>query len=384
VAPRIATAFVIGLIPLAIAYFFWRKIGAGTRAPLRHVLLVGLGGAGAALLAIYVERLVLSLTGLTLTVGGGGSGPTGALLAMFLFAAPFEEALKVLVVWPLHSARRLKTAHVGLVHAVCAGAGFAAVETVHGLISAPFGALEIARATLGTIAHPFFAGVWGYALGSRGGGRARWFALAWILATLLHGLYDHIVFGRGPALLVLVLPLLAAMVVGTWIVVREISPASSSSSRRLSLLSSLPEPPSLNAMRQALRRSDRPLMLHWIAIGALVTLGVTISLLALAVYLGHRAGIDFAVADEADVRSSGPLVLLGTAVLSAFPFAGYLVARASAADSVLEPAMGAGVAILAVLAALSATAPISLVFVLAVAPVAFVLACGGAWFGVSR
>jgi hypothetical protein len=137
-------------------------------------------------------------------------------------------------------------------------------------------------------------------------------------------------------------------------------------------------------MRQALKRSDRPLMLHWIAIGALVTLGVTLSLLALAVYLGHRVGIDFALADEADVRSSGPLVLLGIAVLAAFPFAGYLVARASAATSVLEPAMGAGVAIVMVLLTLSATAPVAVIFALAVAPVAFVLACGGAWFGVGR
>jgi hypothetical protein len=43
--------------------------------------------------------------------------------------------------------------------------------------------------------------------------------------------------------------------------------------------------------------------------------------------------------------------------------------------------MGAGVAIVVVLATLSATAPVAVVFALAVAPVAFVLACGGAWFG---
>jgi RsiW-degrading membrane proteinase PrsW (M82 family) len=384
VALALPLGFVLGLFPLGIAYLLWRRVGGSVKVPRRFALAMVLAGLVMGVLAVYAERLVLSLTGLTLTTGGGGSGPAGALAAMFLFAAPLEEALKVLSVWPLYSAGRLRNPHAGLTYAVCAGAGFACAESVLAVVYGPITPLDALRLALGTAAHAFFAGVWGYALGSSSRAKRRWFALSWIGAMLLHGLYDHIVFGRGPALLVLILPLLVAMALGTWIVAREISPASTPSSRRLSLLSSLPEPPSLNAMRQALKRSDRPLMLHWIAIGALVTLGVTLSLLALAVYLGHRVGIDFALADEADVRSSGPLVLLGTAVLSAFPFAGYLVARASAATSVLEPAMGAGVAILTVLATLSATAPVAVVFALAVAPVAFVLACGGAWFGVAR
>ena len=118
--------------------------------------------------------------------------------------------------------------------------------------------------------------------------------------------------------------------------------------------------------------------------GALVTIGVMLASLSGAVYLGHRVGLDFAMADEADVRSSGPIVLLASAVLVAFPISGYLVARASAATSVLEPAMGAGLAIVAVIAALSITAPISVVFALAVAPIAFALACGGAWIGMEH
>jgi RsiW-degrading membrane proteinase PrsW (M82 family) len=384
VAFSLAYGFVLALLPLGIAYLLWRKVGGSVRVPRRLALVVVLAGLVLGALAVYAERLVLSLTGLTLTTAGGGAGPGGALLAMFVFAAPLEEALKVLAVWPVYSTGRMRSAHSGLTYAVCAGAGFASAEGVLAVAGAPITPLDALRLSLGVLAHTFFAGVWGYALGSKAASKRRWFALSWIGAMLLHGLYDHIVFGRGPALLVLVLPLLAAMALITWTVAREIAPASVPSSGRLSLLSSLPEPPSLNAMRQALKRSDRPLMLHWIAIGALVTLGVSLSLLALAVYLGHRVGIDFALADEADVRSSGPLVLLGIAVLSAFPFAGYLVARASAATSVLEPAMGAGVAIVMALAALSATAPVAVVFALAVAPVAFVLACGGAWFGVGK
>jgi hypothetical protein len=126
------------------------------------------------------------------------------------------------------------------------------------------------------------------------------------------------------------------------------------------------------------------LLVHWIILGTLVTLGVMIVALAAAVYVGHRVGLDFALADEGDVRSIAPLALLGVGFLTAFPIAGYLVARASAASSVLEPALGAGLALVAVVAFFSMAAPVSVVFALAVAPVAFALACGGAWFGLAR
>ena len=100
--------------------------------------------------------------------------------------------------------------------------------------------------------------------------------------------------------------------------------------------------------------------------------------------LGHRMGVDFSLADESDVRSTGPLILLGAAVLLAFPIAGFLVAKASAAHSVLEPALAAGLALTALVAMLFVTAPVGVLFALAVAPLAFGLACGGAWIGLER
>src|SRR5690606_13340086 len=105
-----------------------------------------------------------------------------------------------------------------------------------------------------------------------------------------------------------------------------------------------------------------PLMLHWIVIGTLVTAGVGLFALALALYVGHAMGLDFAAADEADVRSNGPLLFLATAFGSAFPVAGYLVARASGTHSVLEPALGAALAVLGGVLFLSVTTPIAAVF----------------------
>jgi hypothetical protein len=377
---RVALAIVLGAFPLLVAVGLLRWLGKRRHVPLRQAAAVMLGGVVAGVIAVYVEHVVLGWTGLSLKATLAGSG--GALLATFLLAAPLEEALKVLVVWPLYSSRALSGPRLGLAYAATAAAGFAAAESVAIVLSGPADWLVAMRVALGVPAHLFFAGFWGYWLGSARRARDKWFSLAWLFSMLLHGVYDHIVFGRGPGFMVAALPLLLAMALFAWGGLREVAPGSvPPASGRGSLLSALPEPPSLRAMRRALRRTDRPLMVHWIGIGTLVTIGVMIACIASAVFVGHRVGIDFAMADEADVRSSGPLVLIGAAILAAFPIAGYLVAKASAATSVLEPALGAGLAIVAVLVLLSATAPVAVVFALAVAPVAFALACGGAWFG---
>jgi hypothetical protein len=378
--PKALIAIVLGLLPLALAFLLWRRASRLRRVPHRATLAMVAAGSVVGVLAVYAERLVLGWTGLSLHAGAEGGSAMGALMATVLFAAPLEEGLKVLVVWPLFTARRILTPRLGITYAACAASGFASAEALLSTLHAAGGGLFVLRQTIGIFAHLFFAGVWGYALGAGRRSRGRWFGASWLLATLLHALFDHVVFGRGPGMLVAAVPMLASMAVLSWIALRDVAPRPDApASARF-----VPEPPSLNAMRRALSRSDRPLMIHWIAIGALVTLGLILVCLAVAVYAGHQIGIDFALADQEDIRSSGPLILLGSAVLAAFPLAGYLVARASAASSVLEPAMGAGVAIAAVVGVLSVTAPIAVAFALAVAPVAFVLACSGAWFGLAH
>jgi hypothetical protein len=84
------------------------------------------------------------------------------------------------------------------------------------------------------------------------------------------------------------------------------------------------------------------------------------------------------------MTSAGPLALLGAALLASFPIAGYLVARASSSTGVLEPALGAALALAAIVAILALVAPLGVLFALAVAPLAFGLACGGAWIGLER
>lgn len=374
-ASAIIAAACVAALPLAVLGWLVRRVrkrqSVSRRASAAATIVGGLFGVA----AFALERTAFHWLDLSLTVNSGSS--TGPLLTVFLFVAPLEESLKALVIWPLLIVRKLRGRAYGVVVGVASAAGFAATESAAALLldaSSPLGAI---RFLLMAPAHLFCTGLVGYAFGSLVQTGQRWVGSAWFAAVVIHGLYAHIVLGRGPGFLPLAAPLLIAMAVLSWGALRQVRLAPHPSSS----LSAI-EPPSLQTMRSVLRRSNRPLMIHWIFIGALVNVGVAIGMLSLAVYLGHRWGLDFAAADETDMKANGPVALLGLAVLAGFPIAGYLVARASHGTSVLEAAFGASLALFIVVAMLSVAAPIAILFALAVAPVAFALACGGAWFGI--
>ncbi|HYP90941.1 MAG TPA: protease PrsW, partial [Polyangiaceae bacterium] len=174
-------------------------------------------------------------------------------------------------------------------------------------------------------------------------------------------------------------PLLGFMVLAAASVLREVTPE-----RQTLAKLHLPEPPRLSLVTDALNPRDQPLLLRWVVLGAFVNVGLMFALLVGAIALGHRLGVDFSAADESDMTSAGPLALLGAALLVSFPIAGYLIARASSSIGVLEPALSAALALAAIVAILALVAPLGVLFALAVAPLAFGLACGGAWIGLER
>jgi hypothetical protein len=366
-------ALLFALVPLGAASWLVRRVRRARPLSWKVTAALAVGGGIAAVLTSRVERATFQF--MDVSIEATPSTGTAALLALVLFASPLEEAAKVLVVWPTVVLHRLDGPGLGVVFAVCAASGFAAVETALIVTGSDISALRLIRAAAGIPAHAFCAGLWGYALGARVRSESRWFGLAWVAAVAIHALYDHIVFGRGPGLLVVAFPMFVAMGLVTWSALRDVAPLG----RRGPI--SLPKPPSFREVRRALRRTDRPLVLRWIVLGAFVNLGAAIVCIGGAVFLARRFGIDMSLADEADMRSNGPLVVLGVALMTAFPLAGYLVARASGAHTVLEPAFAAGLSLALTVAILSVTAPSAVIFVFAVAPVAFGLACGGAWFG---
>lgn len=368
----LVSLFPIGMLALVLRVL--RSQLTLSALPLAVLLVLGIAsGAG----CFFLENELWKLSGLSLVASAETA--LGAILAMLLFAAPLEEGAKLLVVWSARGLGRLRKREDAVAAAVAVAAGFAGAESV--LISLVQDvALDLGplRALLGACAHVFFAACWGWVLGTRS--KLHLLSITWFVAMAFHGLFDHIVFGRDAGTLVVVLPVVAMMAVASWIGLRELARGETWAPRATSAFA----PPSLREMRQALLRRRQPLMLSWILAGPFVTTGVVLVFLVVAVAIGREMGVDFSAAEEADTRAHGPLVLLGAAVLAAFPTAGYLVTRASSSHSVLEAAMGSALAIALVVALLSLAAPVVVVFAVAVAPVAFGLACLGAWFGVQR
>jgi hypothetical protein len=370
-------ALLLLLLSALPVYVLFRRVSERLHASRRLTALSFALGLAVAPLALWFERTMLSFTELSFDVRSAGVG--SSLLASFLLAAPLEESTKTLTVWPLYRLRRIDGPELGLCYALATAGGFAASAGVYRLLSMPLDWLLGLRVLCQVPAHLFFTGVWGYVLGLRRGQNRHWFAATWLLCVAMQGLYGHIVWGRGPGFLVAVLPLLAFIALGAGSVLGEVDPEHHTLSRL-----HLPEPPRLSLVTEALSPRDQPLMLRWVVLGAFVNVGLMFALLVGAVALGHRLGVDFSAADESDMTSAVPLVLLGAALLASFPIAGFLVARASSAIGVLEPALAAALALTAIIAILALVAPLGVLFALAVAPLAFGLACGGAWIGLDR
>jgi hypothetical protein len=205
------------------------------------------------------------------------------------------------------------------------------------------------------------------------------FPLAFVAATFAHGLYGYFVYRRGPGALIAVTPLLAAMGIVAWLLGRDLlsrasapqtSLAPSSRRRRLPGLSN---PPSLSAVRAALRREDEPIRLGWILFGTIVVFGGMIVGLAAGVAAAHALHVDLSAVDEADVGAAAPVLLLGVGLLASFPTSGWLVARAAGVRTLLEPAIASVLALLLTLIALGFAAPSAVVFALDGIPIIDVL-----------
>lgn len=378
----IGPSLVPALLLLAVIYLSDRQ-----REPLWLVLLVFfLGGAGKGATA-YLELRAAAWTGLEMNAQAAGS--SGSMLFLFGFAAPIREASKVAVMWPAFRSKYFDEPLDGLVYASAAALGFATIENALTLREHSFGWIWIARTIIALPAHVFFACAWGYALGraKRIKRPGALFPASWLVATVAHGLYAHLVYGRGPAALVGTIPLLLAMGVAAIFAIRDLRVRADRSSRtsmlleRVSSFYVVSSPPSLRTVREAMRREGQPITFRWVIFGAIVTVGAMTVGLALSVAFGHWAHVDFSVVDEHDVSTTAPVALLGSGILLAFPVSGFLIARASSLPTMLEPALASGLAILFTLILLGLAAPVALVFAFAFSPIAWALACAGAWVG---
>jgi len=370
------------LLLLLVLYYSDRR-----KEPPWVVLSTFVLGGVAKGVTTYMELRASAWTGLEMSVQSAGTA--GSLLFLFGFVAPIREAAKVAATWPVFRSRYFGEPLDGLLYPTAAALGFATIENALTLRAHPVGWIWILRTLVALPAHVFFACAWGYALGraKRIKRPGAIFPAAWFVATAVHGLYMHLVYGRGPGALVGTIPLLLAMGVATIFAIRELKARADRSSRasmileRVSSLYVVSSPPSLGTVREALRREGQPITFRWVLFGALVTIGAMTVGLGLSIAFGHWAHVDFSVVDEHDVSTTAPVALLGAGILLAFPVSGYLIARASNLPTMLEPALASGLAILITLVLLGFAAPVALVFALAFSPIAWALACAGAWVG---
>ena len=376
------------LLPTALPVVLFVVLALRTdprREPRWLVATTFVLGALLAVGTLLATRRVVGLTGLELHASAAGAG--GALVLLFFVIAPVQEAGKVAAAWPALLFKLVDEPYDGVVYAAASSLGFAAVEGGMILREHPTGGIWVARTLLALPSHVFFACIWGYALGRAKQSKLRLsvFPLAFATAIAARGLYAYLVYDRGPGALVGVTPLLAAMGVVAWIMGRDLRErherlvGAGPPSSRASRLSLVAQPPSLATVRAALSRADRPMSIRWILYGALVTLGAMWAGLAAGVGAARLLHIDLSTVDENDVGAAAPALLLLVCLLASFPTSGWLVARAARAQTLLEPALAAGLALAITVVALGLAAPFAVAFGLALAPIAWVLSCAGAW-----
>lgn len=381
-ASSAAVAAVAAAVPAGIALSIFVRREASGRGRIATVLAAAFGLVVGGVVHVLLQVLSASL-GLEIR---GTPDDLIVLVFGFLFAGPLEQAALAGATLPALRSQHNDTPSAALRFVLATSVGLLVAKAAVLGASQPAGALLAVRVWTMGMGEASLAGMWGYVLAvtrrrTLGGSG---FGAAWIAAVVFGGALDHLLFLRGDGALVAAIPLATFTASLAILLGRSVSrhPKPPAPRDRRSRYLRAP-PPSLSALREALRRSERPVLLGWVLFGALVTIGVVTTSFAASVFFGHRLGVDFAAVDRGrgGIEAAGPLVLLGLGLLGGFPFAGFLVARASRSATVMEAALAAGIAIVAFAVLLGAAAPVALVFAIAGAPIAFALACIGAWTG---
>jgi PrsW family intramembrane metalloprotease len=385
-AAKILVALLVVVTPLTL-YGFILSRGALKPSSARSVVLTFFLGLIGFVPALFLDRAVVNNLGVSKV--DMGTNLVAALIYAFAVAAPIEEGLKVFAAGPVWRWRSGRHRPIdGIAYASASSLGFVTAHNAVLLYEQPFSWVDPVRALLMAFVGPCIACTWGWALGrnpkARMGG---WlFNGMWFAASIGWAICHHVLFARGTSGMFGIIPVF--LVAGTItffgardLLQRETIKPLAPRKPRISLPS-----PSIRSLREALRKSERPISILWILGGALVMVGVTIGCLVGAVLLGGKLGVDFGAVDRDAAQAAAfvPILLLFVASVVAFPIAGWLTARASAAQSVVEPAMSAALAISGGVVLLVLAAPVAVVIGLAWAPVAFGLACAGAWFGIDK
>lgn len=373
----------VASVALAASYGLYRALllHHGLRARVAFTLwLLG------ALLSVPLRLLtgyILDSAGWRVSVGPQVSAWSAWMVTVGVVVA-LEQIALVVLVWPSYRVRRLEHLATAISSVGMACMGLGAGLGAMAVAAQPSGAVTVAA--LGSLlSRTFSSGLWAGCLSTSHSKYRRWLPLAWLSALLLDGFLRHLLVARGPGFQLVASAPLLAMLLAAWLLLGKLrGPRASVILGQASRFGIHLDAQRLDGVRAAFEHAHRPALIHWIFGGALVTFGTTLVGLVGGAFLAHALAIDLSRVDESSAESLAPLLLLGGTVLLSFVVAGYLTAKASAADSLFEPAMSALISIVALTLLLARSAPMSLVLGLAMTPMAFALACFGAWFGLVR
>jgi protease PrsW len=197
-----------GALPAILAMAYVDRLDAKRPEPRWTLRRVTLAGGVSAIPVVLLGWLLMLIGPETLSwPAGASSSYVAALYMSFVIAAFPEEAAKMASVL-LFAWRRpeFDERMDGIVYGAHAGLGFALVENVAYLLLIPaslseYVAIFVGRAVLAVPGHATWGGIMGYyAARRRFDGRGPGLLGGYLLAVLLHGLYDTWLFGMPVAI----------------------------------------------------------------------------------------------------------------------------------------------------------------------------------------
>lgn len=183
--------FILGLVPGVFWLWYVYRRDKYQYEPIALVLLVtGLGALSigpAVILEEVFHRFIYPLDCISVH---------GCFIAYFFGVGPIEELCKFLAVLAIYWHKAFDEPVDGIIYGSASAVGFATVENLLYITSGPdittIFSVFIARFLLATVAHIFFACMWGYNLGKRRMGIKSSVVVGLITAMFLHGLYNFI------------------------------------------------------------------------------------------------------------------------------------------------------------------------------------------------
>jgi protease PrsW len=209
----------LSLIPCLIWLAFFYFQDWYQREPIWLIFVTFILGAASALVA-----LVLNSGGAAVLLAVFGKTTTYKVLELWLVVGPIEELVKMSAVLVFAYRRKeFDEPSDGVIYAAAAALGFAALENV--LYLANRGEqIILLRGTFANPGHALYAAIWGLALSKAKAApnlastRAGIIALGWLIAAVVHAVYDTLCLIGGNSLL-MTLAMLVVLMIGMFVYV---------------------------------------------------------------------------------------------------------------------------------------------------------------------